>query len=248
MVSEFCLARPVDFEVVGALTLSQSEPSAGGHPLTDSLDELLARRPRMVVECAGHAAVEAYAADILTAGVDLIIASTGSLADVRLLEAIRAATAGTSARVRAPAGALAGVDALSAARLGGLSSVSLQSAKPPRAWAGTAAEQVCSLGAITTPTTLFEGDARQAALAYPKNANVAATAALAGLGFERTRVRLVADPALDCNLHRLEAAGAFGEMTLEVRANPAPGNPKTSYLAALSIMRLLANETAGIAI
>ncbi|HEX4198722.1 MAG TPA: aspartate dehydrogenase [Caulobacteraceae bacterium] len=248
MVSYFCLARPADFELVGALTLSRSAPSAGRHPLTDSLDVLLAMRPRMIVECAGHTAVAAHATDILTAGVDLIIASTGSLADARLLESIRQATAASSARVRAPAGALPGVDALSAARLGGLSSVTLRSAKPPRAWAGTAAEPACRLDAITAATILFEGDARQAALTYPKNANVAATAALAGLGFERTKVQLVADPALSCNVHRLEAAGAFGEMALEVRANPAPGNPKTSYLAALSIMRLLENETAGIAV
>ena len=85
-------------------------------------------------------------------------------------------------------------------------------------------------------------------MTFPKNANVAATAALAGVGFEQTRVMLVADPAVTQNVHRLEAAGAFGAMTLEIHANPSPDNPKTSHMAALSIMRVLENEASAIVI
>jgi aspartate dehydrogenase len=248
MLSDFCAARPEAFEVIGALVLQSEATSIGPHRLTASLEQLLAARPDLIVECAGHAAVAAYATTILNSGVDLIIASTGSLADELLLTSIRESLQTSSAQVRLPAGALPGVDALSAARLGGLTAVCLQSSKPPSAWAGTAAEAAYELDALKAPTLIFEGDARKAAITFPKNANVAATAALAGLGFERTWVRLVADPALSQNVHRLEVQGLFGEMTLEVRAHPAPDNPKTSYLAALSIMRLLENETAGIAI
>jgi aspartate dehydrogenase len=248
MLSELCAARPKALEVIGALVLRSEAMSIGAHPLTTSLAQLLAAGPALIVECAGHAAVAAHSAAILNSGVDLIIASTGSLADELLLTTIRDALRNSSARVRLPAGAVPGIDALSAARLAGLTKVSLQSSKPPSAWLGSAAEATCQLDALKTPTLIFQGDAREAAISFPRNANVAATVALAGLGFEHTWVRLVADPTLSQNVHRLEAQGTFGEMTLEVRAHPMPDNPRTSYLAALSIMRLLENETAGIAI
>jgi aspartate dehydrogenase len=150
--------------------------------------------------------------------------------------------------VKLPAGALPGVDALAAGKLAGLSKVTLRSSKPPRAWKGTPAEQTHDLEAITAPTVIFSGNARQAALTFPKNANVAATAAIAGMGFEATTVQLVADPGVTQNVHHLEAEGAFGRLNLKIEANPSPDNPKTSHMAALSIMRVLANEAAAIVI
>jgi aspartate dehydrogenase len=221
--------------------------SVGTHPIVRALPELLAAMPDLVVECAGHGAVKAHGARILETGLDLVIVSTGSLADEALLTGL-AAAARSKARIKLPAGALPGVDALAAGRLAGIDRVELKSSKPPLAWSGTPAEQAVDLKSVNTATVIFSGTAREAALAYPKNANVAATAALAGIGFEKTRVTLIADPAVTQNVHRLEADGAFGSLRLEIKANPSPDNPKTSHMAALSIMRLLDNETAGIVI
>ncbi len=249
LVTQFCAARPGRFELVGALALPAADKvSVGAHPLVYTLAALLALKPDLIVECAGHSAVQAYAVPVLEAGIDLIIVSTGSLADAPLWDAITAAAARSTAQVKLPAGALPGVDALAAAKVAGLTSVTLRSTKPPRAWKGTPAEAAHDLDAIAKATVIFSGNAREAALTYPKNANVAATAALAGIGFEATKVVLVADPAVTQNLHRLEAQGVFGSMTLEIQANPSPDNPKTSHMAALSIMRLLENETAGVVI
>lgn len=246
LVSDFCAAHPARFTIVGALGLASDTRSVGAHPLVASIGALLALEPEIVVECAGHDAVRAVCAPVLAAGIDLVIVSTGSLADRALWDEVNAAAAKGRAKVRLVAGALPGVDALAAARLAGLESVTLTSRKRPLAWKGTPAAETHDLDAIAAPTVVFSGDARAAALGFPKNANVAATAALAGLGFEKTRVTLVADPAATQNIHCLEAAGAFGSMTLEIRANPAPGNPKTSHIAALSIMRVLENEAAAI--
>ena len=248
LVAEFCAARDRQLNVVVALGLPSDTHSVGRHPIVQSLAELLSYKPDLVVECAGHSAVAAYAAPILEAGLDLVIVSTGSLADAALFEKVKAAAERSKGRVKLPAGALPGVDALSAAKLAGLSSVTLRSSKPPKAWKGTPAEKTHDLDAIAAPTVIFSGTAREAALAFPKNANVAATAALAGIGFEATTVTLVADPGVTQNVHRLEAAGAFGSMTLEIKANPSPDNPKTSHMAALSIMRLLENEATAIVI
>jgi len=248
LVSQFCLTRADRLNVVGALVLPADTASVGSHPLVHSLADLLALKPDLVVECAGHSAVKDYAAPVLAAGLDFIIVSTGSLADVSLWESVQAAAQNSTARVKLVAGALPGVDALSSAKLAGLTKVTLRSSKPPKAWKGTPAEATHDLDAIKERTVIFAGNARQAALTFPKNANVAATAALAGLGFEATEVMLLADPGVTQNVHRLEAEGAFGAMTLEINANPSPDNPKTSHMAALSIMRVLENEATAIVI
>lgn len=248
LIAAFCAQHPDRFAIVAALCLPTDTVCVGQYPLVQKLEDLLAYKPDMVVECAGHSAVAAYAVPVLDAGVELLIVSTGSLADADLWEKVRAAALRSKAKLKMPAGALPGIDALAAGRMGGLSKVTLRSSKNPRAWKGTPAEAKFDLDGIKTPTVIFSGNAREAALTFPKNANIAATAALAGLGFESTSVELTADPGVTQNVHRLEAEGVFGSMSLVIHANLSPDNPKTSHMAALSIIRLLENETAAIVI
>jgi len=248
LVTQFCAARGEKYKVIAALGLDSDVASVGAHPIVRGLPELLAFKPDLVVECAGHGAVKAYGAAILKAGIDLIVVSTGSLADQSLWDEISQAAESSTAQLKLPAGALPGVDSLAAGKLAGIDRVELKSSKPPKAWSGTPAENSHDLSKITVPTVIFSGTAREAALTFPKNANVAATAALAGIGFEKTRVTLIADPGVTQNVHRLEADGAFGSLRLEIQANPSPDNPKTSHMAALSIMRLLEHEAAAIVI
>jgi aspartate dehydrogenase len=213
------------------------ELAAGRFPVTDQLPELLATKPETVIECAGHSAVAAHGASVLRAGIDLIIAATGCLADRGLsAELVNASRGG--GRLLIPSGAVAGIDGLLAAR-GNLASVTYQSAKPPAAWRGTPAEKLIDLGAVAKPTTFFEGSAREAALGYPQNANVGVTIALAGIGLDRTRVRLVADPGLRDPLGIIDADGALGKFRFEILAYAAPGNPKTSRLTAYSLLLAL---------
>jgi aspartate dehydrogenase len=248
LVAQFCAARLSQYTVVGALGLPSDVTSVGAHPIVQTLPQLLAMSPDLVVECAGHGAVKAYGASVLRADINLVVVSTGSLADQTLWDELSAAAHASKAQLKLPAGALPGVDALAAGKLAGIDRVELKSSKPPKAWSGTPAEKTHDLAAIVEPTVIFSGTAREAALAFPKNANVAATAALAGIGFERTRVSLIADPGVTQNVHRLEADGAFGSLRLEIKANPSPDNPKTSHMAALSIMRVLEHEAAAIVI
>ncbi len=248
LVTQFCAARSTKYNVLAALGLPSDTISVGAHPIVRSLPDLLALQPDLVVECAGHSAVKSYGAATLRAGINLMIVSTGSLADQALWDEISMAADTSTAKLKLPAGALPGVDALAAGKLAGIDRVELKSSKPPKAWSGTPAEKTHDLTKIMEPTVIFSGTARQAALAFPKNANVAATAALAGIGFEKTKVTLIADPGVTQNVHRLEADGAFGSLRLEIFANPSPDNPKTSHMAALSIMRLLDHEASAIVI
>ena len=98
------------------------------------------------------------------------------------------------------------------------------------------------------PTGPWPGTAREAALLYPQNANVAASVALAGLGFEETQVELVADPDAPGNVHEIEAEGAAGKFAIRLEGKPSRTNPKTSALAALSVARALLNEQTPIVI
>jgi aspartate dehydrogenase len=229
-------------EVTIVACLVRGAAACDGVPVVRSLPELLARGPKIVAELASHQAVGQYGADVLRSGVDLLVASTGALADMAVYEALRAAGAAGGARLLIPAGAVGGLDVLGALRLGGLSEVIYRSRKPPNAWMGTAAEKVVDLKAIVAATTFFSGTAREAALAFPQNANVAATIALAGIGFDNTRVELIADPDRRSNRHELEARGAIGRASVEIESKPSAGNPKTSAVTAFSIVRALANE------
>lgn len=197
--------------------------------------ELARWRPHLAVECAGHEAVAHVVPGLLACGCDVLVASIGALADPSLREEIAAASRCGGGRLFTVAGAIGGLDALAAARPAGLDSVRYTGRKPPAAWRGTPAEQVCDLDAVVSPLQIFSGSAGLSAQLYPKNANVTAAIALAGIGFEQTSVRLVADPTIATNVHELEACGAFGRLVVRLENRPLPENPRTSTLAVLSI-------------
>lgn len=224
-------------QTVAILSRPAAHPASGRAVAT--AEELIAAAPQIVVECAGHGAVSEFGEPILRAGIPLLVVSIGSLADERLLDRLRRAADEGGTRVILAAGAMAGIDALAAARLGGLTRVRYIGRKPPLAWAGTPAEQLLDLPTLREATTFYAGCAREAALHYPKNSNVAATIALAGIGFDRTEVELVADPTVAKNIHELMFEGADGHFEISICGEPSRANPKTSALTAHSIVRVL---------
>jgi len=202
----------------------------------------------LAVECGGHAAVTQHGQAALEAGYDLLVASVGALADQALYDRLVAAAQRTGQKLLIPAGAVAGMDGLAAARLAGIDRVRYTSRKLPLAWKGTHAETLCDLGAVRESTEFLRTDARQAATLFPQNANVAATIALAGVGFEKTEVSLNADPAARGNTHLLEVEGPCGSMRIELSNKPFPDNPKTSMLAGLSLLRVIRNRSEAVVV
>jgi len=233
-------ARPHQAEDVRALFRDAA--------MVDSAAALLACAPELVVECASHDAFRQYAEPVLAAGTDLIAVSVGVLAEAGYRERVLAAASASGASLEIPAGAIGAIDVVAAARAAGLTRVSYVTRKSPRAWSGTPAENMIDLAAVAAPALFFDESAGRAALVFTDKANVCATLALAGLGFERTRVQFWVDPAVDKSIHHIEADGACGTLKIDLANNVAPSDGKASLLTAMSIVRAVRNRAAALRI
>lgn len=206
----------------------------GGVAIVGSADALIAARPALVVEAAGQAAVADVVAPLLAAGIPVVAASTGALADAGLLDRLAAAARAGGTRLMVPAGALGGLDYLAALHGTAGTRIRYTSRKPPAAWAG----ELAALGHAGPPAgeiVLFEGSPHDAARLFPRNLNAGLTVALAA-GTAHVTVRVVADPAVTLNTHEIEVDGPLGLAVMRFANRPAPGNPKTSALTAASMM------------
>ena len=185
---------------------------------------------QLVVEAASQAALRDLAPRVLERGLPLVALSVGALGDAGFLEEVTRLARARGGRLLVPSGAIGGLDAVRAAAEAGLDEVTLVTAKPPEGF---------GLKDVAEARVLYEGPATEAVRLFPKNVNVAAALSLAGLGFERTRVRIVADPALAVNTHTIHVKGAFGQMTCRVENLPSPDNPASSHLASLAALALV---------
>jgi aspartate dehydrogenase len=215
--------------------------SVEGLPYTTDVASLPSYGLDLVVEAASQAAAREHAAPLLEAGLDVMMMSVGALADEAFAARLREAARRAGRRVYIPSGALGGLDAVKAGALSGLEEVELTSTKPPIALQGAAYfdEHPVDLDTITQPTTVYEGPAVEAVRYFPQNVNVAAVLSLAGIGPQRTRVRVVADPAATTNQHAVRVRGGFGTFEVRLSNLPSPDNPKTSWLAALAAVAML---------
>jgi aspartate dehydrogenase len=205
-------------------------------------------RPDIVIEAASRQAVKEWGDAALRCARKLIVCSASALTDDDLREALTATARQSGSQLIVPHGALGGLQALSAASLLPLDSVTHVIRKPPLAWQGTMAEKTTDLTKVASATVLFGGSARDAARSYPANANAVVLSSLAGLGLDRTLVRLIADPAVTRNVHEVEAHGAFGALSFRIENEPMPANPKTSDMTALSLIRLIESEGSALVI
>jgi len=208
-----------------ARTLAQASPKARA---IDSGEKLLAGCD-FFVEAASQAAATEWLPKAVAAGKPLLTMSLGALADESLRKKLVEEARKRGVKIYLPSGAVCGVDGLKAGALAGLKSVTLVTTKPPAA-----------LGLQTDKwTVVFDGSAREAVKKFPQNVNVAAVLSIAGLGFDETRVQVVADPLATRNQHKIIVEGAFGRFRVEVENLPSPTNPKTSHLASLSAIATL---------
>jgi aspartate dehydrogenase len=236
--------RPVDIVGIGVSTAERERPPLpAGAALVTSPDNLAGLAPDLVVEAAGRKSVAQWGPAALAAAKTLIVASTSAFCDDALLPRLIEAADRHGSRILIPSGAIGGIDALASANVLQLNDVLHQMIKPPLAWTGTPAEQKFALVELRERTVIFSGTAREAASQFPQNANATVVTSLAGLGIDRTRVELVADPAATTNAHRIVASGAAGRMEILLENLPLATNPKSSELTALNLVHLVEQQT-----
>ena len=211
---------------------------AGFARVPDVVDLAALAQADIVVEAAPAAVFEQVAAAAVGAGRIFVPSSVGALLPrMHLVEQARE----RGARIVVPTGALLGLDAVRACAEGDVSEVSIETRKPPAGLVGAPylAEHAIDVLAIAVPTLIFSGDAMAAAAGFPANVNVAAALALAGIGPQRTQVRIWADPTIDRNIHTIRVEAAAARLTMTIENVPSDANPRTGRITPLSILACL---------
>ncbi len=205
--------------------------------------EALADMAEIVIECAPAAVFRRVALPAIRAGRIFFPVSVGQLLDQSDLIELAATT---GARIIVPTGALLGLDAVRAAALGEIRSVRMITRKPPRGLAGAPylTEHGITLDDLEAPIKVFEGSAREGARGFPANVNVAAALSLAGIGPDRTRLEIWADPGLERNVHRIVVEADSARFEMQIENVPSEANPRTGKLTPLSVIAALKSLTA----
>jgi aspartate dehydrogenase len=191
----------------------------------------------IVIECAPSKLVRSIVAPFAKAGKTAVVLSVGALLENDDLIDLARQNGG---QIVVPTGALIGLDAVTAAAVGEIHSVRMVTRKPVRGLAGAPyiVEHKIDIDGITEPRKIFDGTAREAAKGFPANLNVAVALSLAGIGPDRTRLEIWADPALRRNTHRIEVESDSARFSMSIENIPSE-NPKTGRITALSVIAWL---------
>jgi aspartate dehydrogenase len=236
-------AGSVDAEVVAVCGRDPGSRAAAlarahGLPFVRSTAGLVALRPELVIEAASHEAVREHVEALLDQRIGVMVLSGGALADDALRLRLEHAARTNNALLYVPSGGIGGLDAIRAAAASGIEEARITINKPPAAWKDIPyVERLgIDLDALTAPAILFEGSVREGAPHFPANVNISAALALAGAGFDRTRVTVVADPALRFNMHVIRVKARTGTIDLRFENTHSAESPKTTLLACFSVI------------
>lgn len=197
----------------------------------------------IIIEAAGHQALKMYGKKALISGSSLIVLSVGALGETDFLENLQKTAQKHNKQIFIPSAAIAGLDRIAAGALGEIEEITLITRKHPRSWTGTIAEEKVDLATLSEPVCIYEGNARESSKLFPQSVNVSAALSLAGVGFEKTKVQVFADPTIQTNTHTIKAKGYFGETEISVSNVPYETNPKSSPIVAMSVAKVLKNIT-----
>ena len=196
-----------------------------------SFEELLKKKPSIIIEAASVEACKNYAEKVLKNKIDFVCLSVCSFADKIFFRNVHSLTKKVNNKVYVPTGAISGLDAIAAASLSKeLKYVQLIQRKPPKALLPPLESKK-----IKKEKVLSKSIARKICKDFPKNSNIAATLAICGTGFDKTKVIVIADPRVKKNIAEIEAEGKFGKLKIILENNPS-SNPKTSRLTAMSVI------------
>lgn len=206
-------------------------------PVATDIDGVI-EKADLIIEAASSDIAGELVQKVINKNKDIMVMSTGGMIDcIRLFAEARK----RRCHIYFPSGAIAGLDGIRAARESRIESVTLETSKPPVALqkAPYLSKKNIDLSQIKERLVVFEGSCQEAVRAFPRNINVSAALAFAGIGMKKTKVRIIADPSLKKNVHHIIVKGDFGKLEISAENVPSPSNPRTSYLAVLSAIATL---------
>ena len=211
-----------------------------------TLDEAIGDKPDFIIEAASPDVFKEIGVEILANGISLIPLSVGALADKDFYNTIKATALANNCRVHIPAGAVGGFDVLRASMLMEDAEVSITTEKSPESLNGAPFLEGRALSEEKTEE-IFNGYAKEAIEHFPENVNVAVTTALATTGVEHTKVSINSIPGFESNKHEIKLVGETVRVKVIVETTPSAVNPKSSTLAAYSVIVVLKNLVSPIA-
>ncbi|MDD5449221.1 MAG: aspartate dehydrogenase [Candidatus Omnitrophica bacterium] len=245
--SEIALAidkMPAESAVLAAISdkdIKKAEALLGrlrARPEILGADELI-KKADLIVEAASMEVSGPLVKKAVEAKKDIMIMSVGGI--VKDYPALFALAEQNGCRIYLPSGAICGLDGVKASALGKIKKAELTTRKPPAALSGAPfiERNKIDLKAIRSETVIFQGSALEAIKGFPANINVACALSIAGIGPEKTLVRIIASPEYKGNTHEIVIEAESGRLATRAENVPSPGNPKTSYLAVLSAIATL---------
>lgn len=234
LASDYELLGVLSGNIVNALKLAKDLDCKAYENLQDMIDD----RPDYIVEAASPNLIKDIGLEILENSINLIPLSVGAFADKEFYEIMKKAAIENSSRVHIPSGAVGGFDVLRSAMLMGETSVSISTEKSPESLNGAPFLKGRELPG-EKEEAVFKGSAKEAIEAFPKNVNVAVATGLATVGVEDTLVKIKSIPGKKSNKHEIELIGENVQVNIIIEARPSKDNPKSSSLAAYSVIRVL---------
>jgi len=240
----------VEYEILGVLS-GRTENAVkladeiGGRAYK-TLDEIIDDKPDYIIEAASPDVFKDIGVEILANGISIIPLSVGALADEEFYNSVKETAVKNNSRVHIPPGAVGGFDVLRASMLMEDGNVSITTAKSPESLEGAPFLKNRALSKEKAEE-IFSGYAKEAIEHFPKNVNVAVATALATTGVENTKVLIKSIPGSQSNKHTIKLKAETVNVTIAIETMPSKDNPKSSALAAYSVIALLKNLISPIA-
>lgn len=229
-----------DYYVLNGIYTRHTPEDCTPYRFYTTMDQLLSDQPDLVIEFAGVQAVREYGEAVLRRGYSLVVVSIGALADDMLYLNLIQAAEEHGGKLHLASGAIGGFDILRTMALAGVDTVEIENNKAPGSLNGAPGLQGQALP-LDRPFTAFEGSAREAIIAFPKNVNVAVATALAAADPDQTRVIINSIPGVQSSTHIIRAKNRLATVSLDISSVPDPSNPRSSTITAWSVAALLLN-------
>ncbi|HUH29272.1 aspartate dehydrogenase domain-containing protein [Gelidibacter sp.] len=210
-----------------------------------TLDDILSDKPDYVIEAASPEVFKDIGVKILANGIHLIPLSIGAFADQEFYDTVKETALQNNSCVHIPSGAVGGFDVLRSAMLMGEVKVSMTTEKSPQSLNGAPFLKGRELSEDQSEA-IFSGSAKEAIEHFPKNVNVAVATALATTGVENTKIAIHSIAGSKSNKHTIKLEGETIKIEVIIETTPSQDNPKSSALAAYSVIGLLKNLVAPI--